>query len=126
METSGATVEALGCVGSFPSSNRGLEVGSGVGDGGSGQPTSPPLPPGTVGKSVVRGVVEVVVVVGGTTRASPFFSWETSVGFIGRRRGLISADEGRLRGRGERVRCHAESPILFVRVELILWRECGA
>ena len=45
VETSGATVGALGCVGSFPDSNRGLEAGSGVGDGGSEKPSSPPFPP---------------------------------------------------------------------------------
>ena len=80
VETSGATVGVLGWVGSLPDSNRGLEAGSEVGGGGSEQPSSPHFPPGTVGERVVREVVGVVVVVvGGTTVASPFSSWETSV-----------------------------------------------
>ena len=47
-------------------------------------------------------------------------------GFSGVRRGLTSLDEGRLWKRGEGVRSHAESPILLVRVEFILWCEGGA
>ena len=66
---------------------------------------------------MVRGVVGVVLVVGGTTRASPFSSWETSVQVSV---GEGSLDEGRLRKRGEGVMSHAESPILPVRIEFIL------
>ena len=75
---------------------------------------------------MVNGVVGVVVVMWDNGGLTFLLKGNVSVGFSGRRRGLTSLDEGRLRGRGGGVRCHAKSPILLVRIELVLWCEGGA